>query len=274
MLFDIDHIFHGFSPTLIEWSAPQANPFLDSSYGLRTVKYYELEYIIDGDGFVLTDGVPYPIIANSINFRHPGMVVEGVGIYHCLLLRFSCDIKHPIIPELTQLLSSYRLPIHSIIASKFQTLFQDLSSCATGQDLSFKIVVLELFQYMIHETESSMDAYILNRSLNYSKSQNSILYIQDHFSENITVTQLAELSGYSPYYFTRLFKCETGYTPIDFLIKYRMNRVKHLLLTTTLPVESIAPLCGFYNYSYFFRTFKRFYHISPSQYRKYQKKIK
>ena len=84
--------------------------------------------------------------------------------------------------------------------------------------------------------------------------------------------QLAALlhkSGYAEDYIRSEFKKHTGYSPVDFLAKVRIDYAKKLLdiYGENLPVSRIAELCGFRDAVYFSRRFKQFSGISPAQYR-------
>ncbi|EPZ42156.1 helix-turn-helix domain-containing protein [Alicyclobacillus acidoterrestris] len=95
----------------------------------------------------------------------------------------------------------------------------------------------------------------------------AIAYIAKHFSEPISLQDVAERVYLSPSHFSRLFKAETGTTFIDYLTNYRIQKSKILLRVTSLPVEIIANNTGFSNASYFSTTFKRLEGRTPTEYR-------
>jgi hypothetical protein len=64
------------------------------------------------------------------------------------------------------------------------------------------------------------------------------------------------------------FSEAAGTTPVAYLVHYRSEQAADLLLHTDRPVTEIAVLCGFFDTSYFIRTFRRFYGTSPSRYRR------
>lgn len=98
-------------------------------------------------------------------------------------------------------------------------------------------------------------------------STDVISYIQEHFSQDITVEELADIAGLSLYHFIRSFKQETGFTPHDYLIDTRINTAKYLLKNTSLSVKDICFHCGFSSESVFCNAFKRELGITPTQYR-------
>ena len=92
-------------------------------------------------------------------------------------------------------------------------------------------------------------------------------YISDHPQENLPLDLLAERANLSPYYFIRLFKRETGYTPHEYLILVRINTAKFYLKTTNLSVKDIAYSVGFSSESSFCTSFKKMEGCTPNEYR-------
>ena len=92
-------------------------------------------------------------------------------------------------------------------------------------------------------------------------------YIEQHFSELLTVKQLAELGNMSVSSFNRVFKRETKLTPIEYLIEIRIEKSKKLLRRKELPITEIAMRCGFGSSSHFSSSFSRLLNLSPSEYR-------
>lgn len=97
--------------------------------------------------------------------------------------------------------------------------------------------------------------------------EDSITYIGDHLSENITLNDLAAKVSLSPFYFSRLFKKETGFSPHQYLIATRINHAKFLLQSSDVSVKSICFSVGFTSESSFCTAFKRETGITPSEFR-------
>lgn len=68
-------------------------------------------------------------------------------------------------------------------------------------------------------------------------------------------------------YLCKVFKRECGVGLPDYLNQYRITIIKDLLLTSTLSVKQIAYSCGFENYNYFFRIFKKYLGLTPLEFR-------
>ncbi len=82
----------------------------------------------------------------------------------------------------------------------------------------------------------------------------------------ITLKDVAKVAYMSPSHFSRIFKQETGKTPMDYLSLIRMERVKKLLLAGDKSITEIAVECGFGSSSYLSACFHKKFKISPSAY--------
>lgn len=92
-------------------------------------------------------------------------------------------------------------------------------------------------------------------------------YIEVHFQEKITVKYLAELGNLSVSSFNRVFKKETKMTPMDYLMQIRLEQSKKLLRRKEVPVTEIAMRCGFNSSAHFAASFRKFYNMTPTEYR-------
>ena len=96
----------------------------------------------------------------------------------------------------------------------------------------------------------------------------SIEYMHTHYSEKIVIDDLADEVALSPSHFSRVFKGETGNSPMDYLIKIRLDKAKLMLFNDSRNMTDIALECGFNSSSHFTSTFKKHFKVSPSEYRK------
>ncbi len=94
-----------------------------------------------------------------------------------------------------------------------------------------------------------------------------IKYIKNHIYDTPQLQQLADVAGLSPYYFSRIFKAETGLSPIEYVAVTKINYAKMMLRTTNASVSKIAETLGYSSSSSFINAFKARRGISPNQYR-------
>lgn len=93
-------------------------------------------------------------------------------------------------------------------------------------------------------------------------------YIDEHYSEGVSLEEVADATGISRYYVSHLFKEMMGTTFVGYVNDLRLNRAAMLLVTTDRPIIEIASLSGFNNLSNFNRAFKMHFDKTPSAYRK------
>ena len=92
-------------------------------------------------------------------------------------------------------------------------------------------------------------------------------YISEHFSEEITIADLAECAMISESECLRCFHNTIGTTPIQYVKQFRIHKAAALLGSTDLKVVDIGSLCGFQEMSYFAKSFKKVYGCTPTEYR-------
>jgi AraC-like DNA-binding protein len=90
-------------------------------------------------------------------------------------------------------------------------------------------------------------------------------YIQEHYAENISLSELATLTGFSQFYFVRAFQKHVGVPPHTYLILARIQKAKELL-RKNYPLSSVAIGLGFTDQSHFTRHFKRVVGVTPKQF--------
>lgn len=98
--------------------------------------------------------------------------------------------------------------------------------------------------------------------------ENIKVYIEEHFSEELTLTELAKRFFLSPSYVSDIFKRSTGCTITAYILKIRMEQAAKLLRSTNAGLVEVADRVGYGDYNYFCRLFKRTFHMSPNTYRR------
>lgn len=93
-------------------------------------------------------------------------------------------------------------------------------------------------------------------------------YMETHYWEKISLDQIAENMYLSSYYISKLFKSETGDTPINYLISLRMNKAKEMLeQRPDCAIQEVAAAVGYEDAYHFSKLFKKYYGISPLYYK-------
>ena len=108
------------------------------------------------------------------------------------------------------------------------------------------------------ENEVRIDSEILNGAMTY---------INQHFMEDICLEDVASFTGFSRFYFSRVFRQFAGCSFTEYLTRKRMNVAIDLLVRTDAPVQEVASQAGFGSVATFNRVFRRQNQCTPTQYR-------
>ena len=92
-------------------------------------------------------------------------------------------------------------------------------------------------------------------------------YINANFHKEISLDDVSREVDISPYYFSKIFKEETGENFIEYVTGIRMERAKELLLSSTLSMKEICGEVGYSDPNYFSRTFKKNVGLTPTEYK-------
>lgn len=148
-------------------------------------------------------------------------------------------------------------------------------------EIFFYSVFLSLDKYKVVD-EFSICASVLRFYSDFTNFQNGFIdisgkqeivekalsFIEENFQNEIGLLDISSASGYSEYYFLRVFKEVMRITPYEYLIRRRLSQVKLLLLTTEKTIEEIALECGFKSDIALYKTFKNTYMITPREFKK------
>ena len=93
-------------------------------------------------------------------------------------------------------------------------------------------------------------------------------YLDEHFCEDLSVGMVADKLYLSKHYIAHAFHDLTGYSIIDYTIMLRINRAKAMLMESSLNISEIAVSCGYTDFTYFTKLFKKNTGKTPSRFRK------
>lgn len=259
----------------------------------RILYDFELMYVADGCTVVWYNDICYKLNKSDILYMKPGiknhMIVDKNNGFrtHCIHFdyitptnkdNFTADeaYLHPILSE-ERIKHLIKRPIYEPHELCLPTLIKNSSpqigdmfaecyySFLQNTPIS-RIRLKALFLNLIYELASlNCNHYTDNKF--HPKVQKAINYIQNHFSEPIKVSALADSLGLSNKYFGTIFLQYTGKSVNKFLMETRLKAARDLLCGSDLSISEIADKTGFGNVYYFSRCFSQNEKVSPTKYR-------
>lgn len=150
------------------------------------------------------------------------------------------------------------IDVNMILGEKFR-FFNEVEEKETVNEITVWIIDLldRISNYIINVNEVHKNPII----------NETIKYIEEHYSELISLSDIAEELNITPQYLSRKFKEVKKQTLISFINDYRLNNAKELLMTTKLTIAQISDRTGFSNSKYYIKKFKGKYGITPAAYR-------
>ena len=157
-------------------------------------------------------------------------------------------------------------------------LYPELSACLNrvdklcsdtpkGYHLALKSCYFEFF-YILFTHSTTRDATDKkSRARDLERTKIILSYIDKNYKEAISITDIASYCGFSESHFMRFFKNTMGVSFVTYLNDFRLNIAARLLSTSDENILSIAENCGFFNLSYFNRSFKKKFGVTPGEYR-------
>ena len=145
---------------------------------------------------------------------------------------------------------------------------EDLSTKATEYRLSVRALLL-LFLINLVRHYHYLDAQINVSHEQLHSIQHTLVYIDGHFAEKITLQELSALAGLTPTYFSTLFKEVVGISLWNYISAKRIDKAIRMITDGDCKENmiDIAAECGFNNTANFNKTFKKVTGITPREYR-------
>lgn len=225
----------------------------------RTIWNHELVLIIGGHGKVSISGREYKLSAGMLLYFYPDLLhsmaadesyLEFYGVHFSL----PPDMDKLPFPEITY-----------VTAPRLRIAFDDLNA-AYGQhayliEWRYRILLQQIIYTLLvdRQQNSPSDAKRVNRTIDV---------IRRDIAHRYTIEELCRTAGMKKSLFIRVFKETTGYSPIQYVLKLRIEHAKKLLCDSDAKIEKIAAECGFSDPFYFSRLFKKQCGASPLQFRK------
>ena len=234
-------------------------------------EYYQIYYVTESSGIFTVNGQEYELSKDMFVLACPGtshgiQSASGTNLSPLRIIEVKFIVfNHELAHELRQLSAvSFGNPQ---LRDKLYSIYKD----GMGKDLFFVRIVEHGMCALLYK----MIQFIRNEGVYQGGAGGSVdavthikEYIDAHYTEDITLDELAQIIGYSKNYLCRLFREQTGDTINTYLNNVRINAAANLLVETKLDVAEISEMVGYNNVFHFIKTFKKFIGVPPGNYRK------
>ncbi|MDR0198975.1 MAG: AraC family transcriptional regulator [Streptococcaceae bacterium] len=239
----------------------------------------EIALVLSGEGEFHVQGKTYPlhagqaIVINSCEIHE----ISSSSNMRLLIMQYSANVFTSLYPKLDKILFTNQ-PINCL---EHPTLLKNLLHCAQSYYADAQSVELQTSGYALltlYELLSDLNSEVLSSSQQDKRNdlqeriERISSYIHDHYLENVSLTVLAEQENFSRTYFSHFFKNNFGVTFQEYVDNLRCEYGRHLLLTTKENLLNITYQSGFSDIRIFNNAYKRYYGITPREFRENFKK--
>lgn len=216
-------------------------------------------YSISGSGILKYDGKEYLIDrgrALIIDMKKPFVLQSNNKKWHFFWLQMSSSLAYDVLPYIIRS-GGYAISACSDIVPICDKLFNLSTQAWSSRN---ELEISSLLYYLLCK--------MLVTALPDQRLEQVILYIHENYQNSIRVEDLAKIALMSKYHFTRVFKRETGQTPLQYVLGHRMFMAKELLTSSKEPIADVAGAVGYNDASYFSEIFNKSTGYLPKEYRK------
>ena len=158
-------------------------------------------------------------------------------------------------------------PLNEEISRCMQNVFDEHINMEQSYDVFIKAYVYKILA-ILYRNDIIKNPENVFSLRNISKVLPALEYIENHYSEEILLSDLCNLLNINEFYFCRLFKQATNTSFVQYLNFVRVCKAERMLASSDKSISEIAYDVGFSSVSYFNRTFKKYKFCAPSQYKK------
>ncbi len=258
---------------------------LTHDYYVHSHDFSELVVILSGSAVHIIEGREYPVTAGQVFLIHSGVShgyknVEDIEYVNVMFQPEELLQQ----PEL-RLLPGFQALFYIEPFYRSEMYFKGMLSLDAGQLLE----ATRLLDLILSEHERREDGYRLmvrtyftalvgmlsryyqnssggedNKALRIGEA---VTYIEEHFLQPVTLQSMADMAYMSTRQFLRVFTRNYKTTPMDYVIRKRLDYSCTLLQNPELPVLQVAMDSGFHDQNYYARQFRKHFNCTPTEYR-------
>ena len=241
--------------------------------------YYEFLQLIEGNALYNVEGTEYEISSGDLLITNPNefhfITFPKKSVYHRQFLQIHSSFVSSMNPHILDTLNARkfgtnnRIPAEIFNKYNLGDIFKGVEHYSTNptDDTDFMVSTYAA-QLVVKLSEILKKEFLVNDTSSKNKHIKEIQnYIEQNFTRNLNIDDIAEHMFLNKSYISRLFKSETGLTISVYINMRRVMMAKNLLLAGENAMD-IFYQCGFSDYTTFYRVFKKYTDMSPEQFKK------
>ncbi len=245
--------------------------------------FLEMAFVMSGNGRYRIEDCIYEVTEGDLlimnpGIRHQALILEGSDLPTTeFFVAFSnIHLKGQPVNYLPLPDGGHILHTAGDLRQKLFKICSSMESenavCREGRYFMLKAYLMQMILLVAREqcepVESSSGCTFESSNKKYVVEQ-IISYFEDHYNDKVSLDQIAENMYLSPFYISKIFKSETGDTPIRHLINIRLEKARELLENGwSTSIQEVAASVGYDDAYHFSKLFKKRYGASPSQVKK------
>jgi len=223
---------------------------------------WNITYVISGEALYTIDGKELCAKAGDLLCLPPGTLRSALSFHDRLMKCLSIDF---LLKETAGESASLPFPriCHLGIRKDVMQSFQELMRAWIERPPGYSTRVRGLLLLILHRL-MELTVFNIDSSAADPRIEKVSRYIALHYSEKLTVQDMADLVDLTTAYLGSLFKRETGFSVNQYLTRVRVKNAENLLRSGEYRVSEVAELCGFSDPFHFDRRFKEITGLAPS----------
>lgn len=244
---------------------------------------YELIHVLEGDLNIFVDGNEMALGPGSLcvvqdGILHGGGQTKAASVFESLVFDFNLlRSKNYAHDTFLEDVASHKaildtvIPVESEdIRMEVKQLFDVMRNEPCGYELMTVACLLYLFGYIKNNKFYTVHDGVQDKSRLRNEQLKAVFnLIHGSYGTPLSLEDMAGAAAMSPKYFCRVFKEMTSRTPVEYLNSYRIDQACEQLRKGNESLIDVAYNCGFNDFSYFIKTFKRYKGMTPHKYRNF-----